>query len=342
MATMNTIGKVLDTLPDDIRKSNIESLTYLKYLMTVTNTTPKRWDIFKLFGGADGNPQKLFTERNELNKRFMEKLTEQKARQVEASDEALSVLPQLVEAIDQGMKNSLESRKQDMKYKLERVSSQIQRYHEDIARQLKQAADLQREMARLEGENPTQHVKDELEAVLRDGYWTNPIVEGNYLYLNTQEEIILTQKNKAANIDIELNVGKLGVKIDMRNFHLYVIPYKNNVAVGNTSFGTIYHPHVSGEGAICWGDASGNVAMWQAGMNLGKILKMLYSLLFTYSDSNPYVTLRRMKDNARRKGRTTEFLRHPERKSEWKAKQKAMREAAEAAEVQAPAEEVVS
>lgn len=337
MATMNTIGKVLETMPEDIRKSNIESLTYIKYLMTVTATSPKRWNIFKIFGGEDGNEQKLVTARNELNKRFMEALAAQKAKQVETSDEALKILPELMEAIDQGLEQSLAARKRDLDNSLERHVNQITRLYNDVTRQIKAMSDLSREKERLNGDNPVGTIKDELETVLKEGYWTNPILDGGWLYLNTQEEIILTQKNKAANIDIELNMGQLAVKIDMTSFRMYVIPYKNNIAVSSGSFGTVYHPHVSGEGNICWGDAGPQVAEWQAGLNLGKILKMLYSLLFTYSDSAPYVTLKQMKNDARRKGRTSSELRHPERTAEYKAKKKA--ELA-AKETQAPAEEV--
>lgn len=316
MATMNTINKVLARMPDDMRQSNQESLTYIKYLLSVTNTSPKRWNLFKIFGEED-NEQQFIIDRNELNKRFMEHLTAQKAKQIESISESLGVMPELMIAVEKGLNKSLEARRKDYQYQVTIQTQALERQHAEVNYILTNLNNARTQLEQLDGENAASAIKEEIEVVLKDGYWTNPIVYNNYLYLNTQEEIILTQKNKAANIDIELNVGKFAVKISLSNFLIEVIPYKNNVSL-STMDGSYYHPHVSTQGSICWGDAYQNVSNWLATRNLGKVLKMLYALLFTYSDTNPYVTLQRMKNNCINKGRTSLRLRHPERISSWK------------------------
>jgi hypothetical protein len=191
------------------------------------------------------------------------------------------------------------------------------RYFQDGENYLGRIATNRKELLRLEGQDPTQSVLEELNDVLQEGSWINPVLEKadgtTYLYLNTRKDVVVIYKNKKAGIDLEINLGQFGVKMDLNSFQVWVIPYKNNRSVDRWGDGVFYHPHVDQGGSICWGDAREKVTAWRSTMAIGNILKMLYSLLFNYNDGNPYVHLPDFQ-GSRRKGRTTDFLKHPERK----------------------------
>jgi hypothetical protein len=314
MATANQISK------DNLFANDPESkkaFDYITLLACTTNTNLNRWDITKIFGTEEDN-NKLVTNKNEINKRFFETMTARAS--VPDMDEATDV-PGLVEAVSEAVKMDLERQKKTALQNIKGCIDRLNRYERDINAQLHNIAGYQKTLLRLAGEDATSVMTKEIDTVLKQGVWVNPVVAdgngydehgyqktGKFLYLNTAKDVIVKYRNRAAEVDMEVNFGQLAVKIDLSNLYVSVIPYKNNI-----SYEGYYHPHVSDMGGICWGDARGKVVTWQSKFELANIMQMLYSLLLNYNDGNPYVHLYNFQKHSTRKGRTPDMLRHPDK-----------------------------
>jgi hypothetical protein len=315
--------KEIALMPVAIRRDNEKALEYIQFMASRTNTDVKSWDVFDRFGGEDytveedGNTfRTLLKDKREIGKVFFELIEEGKNKKKEEKKSILDEMPQLVEALEERMQSQLEGRKIQLKRAITQHVRNATNYGQRMQNEHANMIRVRTELEALEGGSVVDVVRAELEDCLGEGYWTNPVFDGGFLYLNTAANVVNAHKNKKANIDITVDLGQLAVKIDLNSFAMWVIPYKNNLRTQTNH----YHPHVS-HGRICWGDGIDQVHQWTKDLKLGSILKLLYSLLHNYSDDAPYCHLATFKrDTTKKYGRIAEEIKHPDRRPKPKKK----------------------
>lgn len=319
LAKLAKVQKEISLQPPNLRKANEKALEYIQFMASRTNTDIKSWDVFDTFGGPPepvegGTPRRtLLTDKREIGKVFFELIEKAKEKKKEQKKSALDEMPQLLEALQHRVEAQLEGRKATIKRTIRQHIGNAENYHTRMRREHADMLKLTYELTTLEGGDTVDIIRQELDECLKEGYWINPIFENGLLYLNTATNIINTHKNKRANVDISVDLGQFAVKIDLNSFAMWVIPYKNNLRARS-----YYHPHVSTNGRICWGDGSDQLHNWTSQFKIGSILKLLYSLLHNYSDSAPYCHLYCFKEEAKKYGRIAEALKHPDRRQKKK------------------------
>jgi hypothetical protein len=311
LAKLAQVQKEIDAQPEGLRRANLKSLEYIQFMASRTNTDIKKWNIWEMFGAPDAE-KTLLADKREVGKVFFEFLEKASAKKEKKS--FLDEMPELLQALQGRIEGQLTEHKNVLKRSIRTHVSRADDYYEYIKRELKAMVKCRIELEALEGGDPLANIRNGLDEVLSEGYWINPIFDGGFLYLNTASNIINTYKKKSAGVDISVDLGQFAVKIDLNSFAMWVIPYKNNLR----SVSNHYHPHVSTNGRICWGDGSDQVHRWTSQLDLGSVLKLLYSLLHNYSDHAPYCHLNAFKDNSKKYGRIAEGLKHPDRRKKVK------------------------
>lgn len=325
------IDSFMESFTDSVQKNqNVASYNYIKNLAATSVTDISGWDIVKVFLSDDG--KNLITDKKTINRLFFDHLSkvEEKTKKEIKKLEKLKASMSESDARKEALKTDLtpkekdlaqlalmsstmsvtllkiksaeeESAQREVTYAMQNIASQyanLDSYHAQLGT-------AQRRLAAIKS-NPNEvaeAVKARLNQIVSKGLWVNPKFVNNQLFLNTPTNIILTQVNKTANINLSVDVGQLAVKIDFnRGFQMIVIPYKNNILyfkphpplMTNTSYPMVtpfYHPHVNTGGGICWGNASATFIKMIANFELDKALVLLHALLHTYSETQPYVSL---------------------------------------------------
>jgi hypothetical protein len=311
MATVNTIEKQFEGMTDEQKKANFKSLNYIKLLASTTNTNIARWDVLSLFGSGDG--ANLLADKKAINKIFFSKL-EKIAEKNSDSVVDIELPAEITKAIEEGFKENIEARKQKIRSDIDGHLHYVTDYQSRLNRTMSAVVALRKQIAQLDtSKDPVMDIKREVQDVLKEGVWVNPVIHEGHLYLNTGANIVLTLKNKSSGQDTTLDLGQLAVKISLSDFHMRVIPYKNNIKYGN--YGpSFFHPHVNSNGEICWGNAYdtalGSLQLFQ----LGKALRLLHAVLTQYNDESPYVHLYDLASNHSKYGRISSDLLHPDRR----------------------------
>lgn len=322
---LDTFLEGLSTAEDKAR--NFTSFNYIKTLAATTITDISAWDVLKVFGGEDGH---LVTDKKELNKLFFNHLakvkekTKKKIQELEKLKASVETQAEAEKAIAEEMTDQekslaqLELMSAQLTTTVSNIRTQEERIAEDqlnycvrnleasyrnIEAQHKQVGDAQLKFLSLKKDpkEVANGIKQQLRNIVSKGVWVNPVFQGQFLYLNTPTNIILSHVNKAANVNITLDVGQVAVKIHVNHgFSMQVIPYKENIAFNKKDsngyvFREFFHPHVNNSGSICWGNASDTYIKMIKNFELDKSLILLHALLHSYSETAPYVLLSELK-----------------------------------------------
>jgi hypothetical protein len=331
MTTISQFQKEFDTFSatytPDTKKSQLKALQYILQVAAHTNTNITRWDIVALFG--TGTDKILVEDKNQINKKFFERLTTSIAGRIEKEEEKSKEVPKdLMDAILKATEKIQDIRKRALQDKMSQDIYHAKNANAQLNAYLIELNRTRNEMMNLGGENMSETFRKEFVGVLKDGCWVDPLVENGFLYLNTKNNVTISQINKAAKLDLTADLGQLAVKINLEDFNMWVIPYKNNIRARDH-----YHPHVSSDGRICWGDALTQSLNWMKEGKIANILKVLYSLLFNYNPGNPYVEINAFVNSQKVKyGRCPDSLLHPGRLK--KTKEEEEEELAELTELQ--------
>jgi len=307
MTVISTVEKNLkkSDLPEETLKANIKILNYIKLLASTTNSDISRWNISKLFG-VEGSGSNFIADRKQINKIFFEYL-KTKTDEREDIAETVGLPPEVFSIINSGLKSGIESKIKANKDGLERAISNFVNWSNDFNNHISNISRYQKQIDILSGHNPTGDIQQDLVECLSEGCWVNPVVKDNFLYLNTSTNIILVHKIDSANVDISIDFGVLAVRIDLTNNEMMVLPYKKNISASR-----YFHPHVSTTGIVCWGTARDAAKDYLQLSQFGKALKLLYAVLTSYNDSNPYIRIASFKD-AKSYGSVSEALKHPDK-----------------------------
>jgi hypothetical protein len=232
-------------------------------------------------------------------------------------------IPELREAIEAKVESQIANRKRDLENAVKNALARIKTYQRRIREAFSDVSTARTELERLTGNEPVDIVMQEIEEVLTEGCWINPVINDGYLYLNTKNHVVMTCKNSKANVDTTIDFGQLAVEIDLNSFCMSVIPYKNNLRYkkpGQDGSG-FFHPYICDDGEICWGNGSDQVDEWISELKIGSVLKLLYSLLMNYhEDTTPWCAIHFFRE-AKKYGRCSEDLKHPDKKKTTKKKE---------------------
>jgi hypothetical protein len=277
------------TLPE-LRKANFVGLTpefirdiqYFEQLSTMTQTDISSWPVIELLSNVPAG------NKREINKLFFERSRESRPTEVD-------------EKITQSLTEYL------IKERTERTLAEVQRAREQAAYYIRQAQEYHRSMAvklasahgeykradDAEGKAGTD-VAEQVKKALTNPFWEytpqdNPEVNlrNGHLYFRTRNPVVMSERNDAAGIHRQVNLGKFKIKYTVRDAWLAVVPWE-----GNTTCNGIFHPYISAGGDPCWGTAAVQAGDLLVAGKFGEAMSLLATLLTVYSpSSSPYLRL---------------------------------------------------
>lgn len=155
---------------------------------------------------------------------------------------------------------------------------------------LQKVMDLQREIDERAAYNPPS-VLDAVEAVHKEGKWKCvrvSRVDGSVEFIQLTDTI-LTWKDPAKMVNQQVNLGRFRVRLKL-NGAVTIHPFSNNVEADG-----YYHPHIRGDGWVCWGNAADEVARAFRTNDFTRILGILQVFLQEYNDGpgGPYTGIMR-------------------------------------------------
>lgn len=298
MATVNTIHSKWEGCSSEQLRANQQALNYIMTLASQMNENIKRWNLTTTFGNGDGD--NLETDPRKLNKAFFDRLMRGKPQApatVTASPapDAATQAEQVAEVHRVLRRHAARVARRELRdasNRARQMTEQAERQYANYLRNLQQAVTAKRRVEQLEADTTdaarAERIANDLVGVLNEGFWYDPVVDSNdALWLRTRNDVVLTFRNRAADIDVTVNLGRFAVQLVPGEARVSVFPCGRNRTPGSRD---LSHPHVSG-GSVCWGAsaelANRAIADWQ----FGEVLQLLQQLLLTYCDDNPYVSL---------------------------------------------------
>lgn len=290
MATLKTITKHWASLSPEARAQNARQAEYIRELAARTGVNITRWGMKRFC--EEGDYTRLFTDRNAINRVFF--ATVQAGDGAEGEEEGVS------DEVRESIRTFLTSKlKSDAEALDTRIQGQVHSL-EGLARRIQEVqatlSELSRQKAALE--SPHEHpwvstAADQLEGVLAGGWYTDLMVREGKLEVLTGE-CFMSERSRAAGLDVTRNFGVMAVQFvfGQSSPDVYVYPYKGNIQSSNSwGNGVLYHPHVSPDARVCWGDAMTLVHQHLGKFEFGSVLSLLHGALTTYNAGNPYAPL---------------------------------------------------
>ena len=271
--------KIFSRMNPEKQKAHILAVQYIELLSNQTNTKMEPWDLLSVFGTGKGN--ELVTDKKEINKLFFAKLEDIKTKtpaQVFALEERVTVE---IDRLSRGLTDREITRLRTARDK------DIHSANEAMSRAatfLTSAANLHSQLSALERREST--VPGQISQIVQENFWDFHQLTGANLELVTKNDIILTQKNPAAGVDLRVNLGRVKAILNLQSMSLSVLQHERNLNVRG-----YYHPHVNTGGGICWGTGAGVVTQKLPKGEVAEVLRLLSSVLTNYNDGNPYVHL---------------------------------------------------
>lgn len=272
--------KIFQRQSAEVRAANIVAIQYIESLANQMGANIALWDLEPLFKhGSTGNH--YVKEKNEINKRFFEHLETIKK---EAPVESARLRALIRGPIQQRYETTRQKAIQSKKVTLQNLQQDIGDHHARATDCVRRCWLLQTEIDQLsvavsEANNP---LEAELLGILESG-WDFLDFSGDAVDFVTRSEVVVSEKNPAAGIDITVNLGKFRARLNLGSADVRVYVHQDNTMVSN-----FYHPHINHGGQPCWGNVSLNAAKCQAERSIKSLFEILLALLHSYSAEAPY------------------------------------------------------
>ena len=257
------------------------ALQYIEDLAGRVGASIHHWNLEELFREKDSRSFHLVKDKSQINKIFFEKYELAKAdKGNEFAD------------IEAGLKTALENISAGRaKQQIEALKQQKEKHIADAKARYAQGDDFVRrawlhEMDIQKLGNGTLTLASQVFEVLQAGFWTFDSFDGTLLTLFTSQDIINTEINPSAGVDIRVNLGQFKARINVTTMATNIFAHKNNIKSGS-----FIHPHVNEVGDICWGNANETASRLRADGKIKDLLTLVATLLSTYNSSNPYRAL---------------------------------------------------
>lgn len=302
MLTMQEIRaknyKVFPTeLTTDQRTRQESSLKYIEHLASISGNDISHWNAIEIFT-KDGMIPK---DRNKLNQLFFTYLERDKvSRPVETKampTEIDSQAEAVCYAFDQKFAGTIDARLKMIEESIHMKKSELARYSKELEKRVTQLRDFEwtlrgMKVRKKEGIGLT----SDLKKVLTEGWWTLDKAGPVGIISLITPEIRLTFMNNDAKIATAVTLGRylLRVTVPKMSLAVSVHPYANNPDCEG-----YYHPHVTGEGAVCTGEMSDDFHEACNNFNLHKLTTIMRKTLTSYNDESPYIELHELEAASR-------------------------------------------
>ena len=263
------------------------ALNYIEHLAASTSTDISGWNILAVFSSDECA---IETDRNRINELFFEATSEIKLATRPNVDQA-TLKQEILESCKELGEVQLQRRKDNMHRQLDEQRQAIQHCQERLDSAVSTAYETKQTIESFNGQSI---LAAEIEKISENQFWQFEKLVGDQdnpiLYLQTSAECVVRHR------DDSLNFGKFRAKISLADPSIRVLPLSNNLHV-NFNF---YHPHVSGDGSVCWGNASSTVSENLVDGKVSEVVQLLQSLLMYYNPDSPYESFESFSRNGSR------------------------------------------
>jgi hypothetical protein len=279
--------RVFNRMKEDERIRNIGIMKYIDKLSSMAGVDIQLWDAMKIFG-KDEIGNKLIDDKNEINRRFFTELDRLANETPAAAPEELfnaQLQQQLKLAESRHIASRIAKEQEHFDRSLQRA---IDAYNNHTA-YLKEASEYGRSMQRMTGHGLS--LEEQIKQVHASQFWTFiGVTNGTRIEFATRANVVLTHKNQAAGIDMNVNFGKFKASFNILDSSLRVYGIGGNIDVNGYP-----HPHIQEPrtGGICWGTASNAATKALAACTFVEPMTLLATVLSHYNPDSPYISMER-------------------------------------------------
>lgn len=272
-----------------------EMLRYIENIATMTTQDISEWDFTSVFSNHNSKKGFIHVDKNKINECFfshLDKLQNPDKLDNVAVEVKKKIPDRLISALMSVDKELSLQKKISIERDLNHTRDCVKRSTLDLDKYNRVALRLNEEWRNFK---PTLlNLVDQVQKVL-----TNDLIElsgdvGSSHITFITKDIILTYKNAKQAIDMTVPMGTFGIRIYFRegNFsHVKVIQMDRNIMVGST-----YHPHVSVEGEVCFGNMYLEYENAVMSKNISGAVDVVMKCLTNYNPDNPYEHLYQFRD----------------------------------------------
>ena len=279
--------RVFNRQRNDNKEANIVALQYIESLAVRTNTNIASWNLLEIFAGEGRREYDLLKDKNAINKIFFER----EAQIRESGDDNIQQIKSMISArANEIAQVNRQKRSQALRSNYNRKIARSLEYMNEAEGFLAAANLLYRDL--LANESQTSNMADEVVGVMRANFWRFRDFNGSSILYETVSDIILTEVNPAADLNLRVNLGKFIAEIALENCSLKVFHLcRLEPAAPRVQLESYFHPHVASSGNVCWGDLKTRATAHQSKGELIQLMECLAALLTSYSPTNPYIAL---------------------------------------------------
>ena len=233
-------------------------------------------------------PDEIPTDLNEINRLVFESAEAQVNDDLDLDE---SIVQQINSVASQNRSNAISNaydRYQD-------VMATINSHFIRVRGHLTDARNAYDDYMRAMGMQQNLHLKEQIERVHKETNFkfTEWDDSNRYMVFETRAPYVLSHRNDAAGIDVNVNMGTFLIRVYANNFSIRVHRLANNQSSREieNSESCHYHPHISRGGDVCWGDAHVRTTELSSKSNLYELMLMLHALLSSYDSSAPFMPL---------------------------------------------------
>ena len=274
---------IFSKMGDENRNKHVMIVNYIDQIASASSIDIGEWNIFELFGAGKGN--NLITDRREINRRFFAKFREEKSNKPQ---EELSIEAAIQERLNNLARGIMERKLSDLAGRKDYEMRAAKRLSTQMTQKISEAFKLDQQIRIMA--NQQVDIGAQIATIVAEGFWKyEAITEDNVLKMVTTGDVVCNHINKAAGIDVRVNLGKFRAKLYINDMELTaesVVPYEQNIF---RQADLPHHPHVNG--SICWGRSQNTVIELLAACELVEVFRIFANLLCDYNDENPYAAL---------------------------------------------------
>lgn len=281
------------------RNELIGTMHYIDHLAQMAHVNIANWPVLQIFKNKRSEKEFIHTDRNKINEIFFAELERIRlgggVETFKLTTNEHDVFAETFRQLHGIRRNQLEER---YKTNLNKSTSDYSNYTRAIA----EAAKAKREIDGFETGNYQDQIQ-QVDEIIAAGFWKCDKLDVGTSYLQFETDlIVLTQKNDAAKINIELPMGKFVCRLRMQDdpISLLVLAWDKIFSIeksGNIILGSgHYHPHVNADGRVCFGTMLTDFTKAAIDRDLVKIMEFVRLAICRYYNNNPFVYLHSFRD----------------------------------------------
>lgn len=271
--------KVLNLQGADDKALNIKTLTYLERMSSLTHTDMSTWDIKSIFG-ADGI--KLVDDMQEINRRLFEYRAK---NPVENPADKIVLPPAASMLMLKAQQKRSTAQIEQFKKECRNWEGSIRSYQTEIDTYGRRIYETKLKISALRASTDFDFIY-EIKKVLAEGAWELWELTETYVDFVNVTDILCQYISPQASINMNVNLGKVRVRVDTNKITVSVHPHHNNRYKTG-----LCHPHVWGDGRVCWGTAQDYAVAAIVELRISAVMATLNSILLNYNPNSPIQSL---------------------------------------------------